>query len=158
MPRLLKDGDTLAAIALLALGTMILLQSAPWAFYSPDGPGPAMFPRIYGIAILGLSVALFYLRIRALNKADGEREAGTIDWNGTRRALVSFAAFALSVAAMAFIGFTLAFALFAFFLVVTVFRKSVLTAALTAIGLAAMFYATFRLVLGVELPTGLVGF
>lgn len=157
MPRWLKDGDVYASLALIALGVLILAEAAPWEFYNPDGPGPAMFPRIYGAAMIGLSLILLVSKLAgsATAASPGEKP---VDWAGTGRALAAFAVFASCVVSMGYLGFTLPFAAFTFFLVTFVWRRPLLTALATAIALPAAFYVTFPLLLGVQLPTGIIGF
>lgn len=156
MPRFLKDGDVYASLALIGLGVMMLVQSLPWDFQSPDGPGPAMFPRIYGSAMIGLSIVLLASRLRGdVSPASSEQP---VNWTGIGRALFAFAVFAGAVASMGYAGFSIPFGLFTFFLVLFVFRRSFVTALATGIAMPAAFYVTFPTLLGVELPTGIVGF
>lgn len=156
MPRYLKDGDIYASLALIALGVMILVQSLPWDFQSPDGPGPAMFPRLYGSAMIALSVILLASKLRS--NASAAASETPLDWTGIARALFSFTVFAAAVASMGYAGFSIPFGLFTFFLVLFVFRRSFVTALVTGIAMPAAFYAMFPTLLGVELPTGIVGF
>lgn len=157
MPPWLKDGDVYASLALIALGSLILYEAAPWDFYSPDGPGPAMFPRMYGVGMIGLSLLLLASKLSG-GAAKADPDAKPIDWAGTRRAVGAFAGFAAAVLSMGHLGFTIPFALFTFFLVMFVWRRPVLTALATAVALPAVFYVTFPLLLGVQLPTGIIGF
>lgn len=157
MPRWLKDGDIYASLALIALGILILFEAAPWSFYTPDGPGPAMFPRIYGIAMIVLSLVLLLSKLGG-HRAKPDPSAKPFDRAGTVRALAAFAAFAAAVLSMGYLGFTLPFALFTFFLVIFIWRRPLLTALATAIAIPAAFYMTFPVLLGVQLPTGIIGF
>jgi putative tricarboxylic transport membrane protein len=154
MSRRLHDGDILSGAVLGALGIYVVAEARVWTYYGSDGPGPAFFPIIQGIALVGLSLLLI---IRALRQS-GPANKNEIDWTGTGRALGTWAAFAGCIALMEALGFLLAFALLTFFLVVVIFKRPLLVGAATAIGCALAFYVTFPFLLGLSLPTGPLGF
>lgn len=155
MPRWLKDGDYWAGAALSALGLAIVVMSQKWDLYGSDGPGPAMFPTFYGTAIILLSLIMVVNRIR---EPVTDEAASPTDWSGVRRALSTWVAFAMAIALMTYIGFTISFGLFTLFLVLVVFGKSFVTALTTAVVTAGLFYLAFPVLLGLELPGGMVGF
>jgi len=97
------------------------------------------------------------LVVNAVRRGGGQAE-GAIDWPATRRALSTWAAFALSIALMNWLGFLLSFALLTFYIVAVVFRRSLVAAAVTAVATALGFYLVFPVALSLALPTGLLGF
>jgi len=149
-----KDGDVISGAVLAALGVYIVMQSLAWEYSGPDGPGPGFFPFWYGVAMVALSLLLV---VNAVRRSGGERQ-GAIDWPAIKRALSTWAAFALSVALMNWLGFLLSFALLTFFIVAVVFRRSLIAAGVTAVVTALGFYLVFPVALSLELPTGLFGF
>jgi putative tricarboxylic transport membrane protein len=149
---ILRNGDVISGALLAALGVYVFLESRTWPYYSEDGPGPGFFPAWYGIAMIVLSLALV---VSAISKAQTPE---AIDWPATRRALATWAAFALAAALMGWLGFLVSFALLTFFVVVYVFQRPPLTAVLVAVATSAGFYAVFPLALNVPLPTGVFGF
>jgi putative tricarboxylic transport membrane protein len=149
---ILRDGEAISGAVLAALGVYIVMQARAWDYYTPDGPGPGFFPIWYGIAMTALSLALMVSRVR---KADA---SGAIKWRSAWRALSTWAAFALSVALMGWLGFLLSFALLTLFLVTVVFGRSVLAAGATAVLAGLGFYLVFPLLLNLPLPTGVFGF
>ena len=151
--RILKDADVLSGSVLAALGIYIMIEASQWTAYSPGGPGPGFFPIWYGLAIVGLSLALVASKIFNAKEADGQG----IDWSGAPRALGTWAMFTLFAILLKPIGFVLSFGLLTFFLVAVIFRQSFLTAVLTAIGCTAGFYLVFPVALGVNLPAGPLG-
>jgi putative tricarboxylic transport membrane protein len=151
--RILKDADVLSGSVLAALGVYIIVEASEWTAYSPGGPGPGFFPIWYGLGIVGLSLALVASKI--VNAKDAEDKG--IDWSGAPRALGTWAMFAACAALLQPLGFVLSFGLLTFFLVAVIFRRSLLTALLTAIGCTAGFYLIFPLALGVDLPAGPFG-
>jgi len=154
-----KDGDVISGALLAALGVYIVMQSRAWDYYTPDGPGPGFFPLWYGVAMVGLSLSLIVSNVWKARTGNGAPGAGTaIDWQAAGRALATWAAFAVSVAFMGVLGFVLSFALLTFFMVTVVFRRPMVTAAVTAIVAALAFHLIFPVILNVPLPTGFLGF
>lgn len=133
--------DFWSGLALAALGGYIVAEARGWEYMTPEGPGPGFFPLWYGIAMLGLSLYLVFSSTQA-----------AVDWRGGGRALATWAALAVSVAALKWVGFVVGFAALTFFMVAVMYRKSALTAAAVALGTAAAFYLLFPLALGVALP------
>src|SRR5437879_8415098 len=114
---LLRNGEVIAGALLAALGVYIFLQSRTWDYYTPDGPGPGFFPTWYGVAMVALSLALI------VNNVMRPKPVGAVDWQGARRALGTWATFAVAVALMWPLGFVISFALFTFVIVAVVLRR-----------------------------------
>jgi putative tricarboxylic transport membrane protein len=150
---LLRDGDVISGAVLSALGLYIFLQAQQWNYTGPDGPGPGFFPTWYGLGMIALSLVMVAQKVRR-----GMPETNAIDWRAAGRGLGTWAAFTLSVALYKPLGFTLSFALLTCFIVAVIFRRPLVTALLTAIGVALAFWLTFALALDVALPTGVFGF
>jgi putative tricarboxylic transport membrane protein len=148
----LRNGEAIAGAALVALGVYIVLQARAWDYMTPDGPGPGFFPTWYGVAMIALSLALIVTSLRKTNTPQA------IDWRAVGRALGTWLAFAGSVALMNVLGFVISFALLTFVVVVMIFRRSPLAAAVTGVAASLAFYLTFPVILGVQLPTGYFGF
>src|SRR5262249_38116509 len=125
-----KKGDVISGAVLAALGVYIITQARAWDYYTLDGPGPGFFPFWYGVAMVVLSLLLIVNSARTGN--DGESKGG-MDWPATGRAMMTWLAFAVSVALMDFLGFLISFALLAFFLVAVIFRRPFTTAAVVAV-------------------------
>jgi putative tricarboxylic transport membrane protein len=147
----LRNSDVIAGAALAALGAYILVESREWGYFGEDGPGPSFFPALYGGSLLVLSPIFIVMSVRK-----GERQQ--VDWPAVRRALGVWAAFALSVALMPWLGFLLSFGLLTFFMIAFVYREPLLTALGVAIASSAAFYVVFPFALSVPLPTGIFGF
>jgi len=160
MARILQDGDVLSGAALAALGIYVVTQARAWDYFTPDGPGPGFFPFWYGVAMTTLALVLIVNAVRKVQSGspqpDGKQNA--FDWTATGRALGTWAAFAVAIALMAPLGFMLSFALLTFFVVAWVFRRSLLTAGITAVVTALAFHLVFPVALGVDLPVGVFGF
>ena len=148
-----RDGDVVSGGLLAALGLYVVLEARTWTYSSPEGPGPGFFPLWYGVLMIGLSLFLIGGRIA---KARVEDE-GPADWRGIGRALGTWLAFVAAIALLKPLGFVLSLALLTFFLVTVIYRRSPVTAAITAGAIALGFHLTFPVALGVQLPVGLLG-
>ena len=157
---LVRNGEVISGAVLAALGVYIFLQSRAWDYYTADGPGPGFFPTWYGVAMVALSLALIVNNLMRPKSAaeSATTPARAVDWQGTRRALGTWATFAVAVALMWPLGFVVSFALFTFVIVAFVFRRPLRTAAVTAVAAALVFYLIFPVTLDVQLPTGVLGF
>jgi putative tricarboxylic transport membrane protein len=149
---ILRNGDVLSAAVLAALGVYIFMEARNWPYYSEDGPGPAFFPVWYGVAMVVLSLALIAITIAKKPKAEEP------DWQGVRRALITWAAFAVCSALMGWLGFMVSFAILTFFMITFVFGQPPVKAGIVAVAAAAGFYLVFPFALSVPLPTGVFGF
>ena len=147
----LRNGDVVSGAVLTALGTYVVIQASVWPYYEVNGPGPGFFPMWYGVLMILLSLGLI---VQAVRKVDHPK----IETAGIRRAIIVWAAFAVSLALMGPLGFCISFTLFTTFVVKYVLGRSLVAGLLTgAIG-AAAFYVIFWEVLGVQLPRGYFGF
>ena len=137
-----RSPDFWSGLALVALGVYIVAATGGWEYLSTEGPGPAFFPRWYGLAIVVLAAAL----------AIGNAKSAAIDWRGAGRALGAWAVLALCIVLIRFAGFALGFAVLSYFIVARMYRRPPLQAALVAGGMVATFYLIFALALGAPLP------
>jgi putative tricarboxylic transport membrane protein len=119
---------------------------------SEEGPGPGFFPFWYGIAMVVLSLVL------VLRSATGAATGKPVEWAGVRRALLAWAAFAVSVALFQPLGFLLSFALLTLFVMYVMYGRPLKISVAAAVGNAAGFYLVFVLALGLSLPVGPLGF
>ncbi|HZA50229.1 MAG TPA: tripartite tricarboxylate transporter TctB family protein, partial [Myxococcaceae bacterium] len=111
MSRRFNHGDILSGAVLAALGIYVIAEARVWTYYASDGPGPAFFPTIQGVALIGLSLVLI---VRSLRHPLAAKEH-KVDWPGVARALATWGALAVNIALIELIGFLLAFALLTFF-------------------------------------------
>jgi putative tricarboxylic transport membrane protein len=135
--------DFCSGLALGALGAYIVFEASRWEYLGADGPGPGFFPLWYGIAMVALSLLLVIFSFK---------ESQTVDWSGAGRALATWAALVVAVAALKLAGFLICFAALTFFVAAVMYRRPPALAATVAVAAAAAFYAVFPLALGVKLP------
>jgi putative tricarboxylic transport membrane protein len=146
------NGDVISGAALAALGVYIILEARGWNYFSEEGPGPGFFPMWYGIAMVVLSLLL------ALRSAARPPAGKPVDWQGVFRALMSWGAFAVSVALLKPLGFLLSLALLTLFVVAVMYGRPLKIALAAAVGNAVGFYLLFVLALKLSLPVGPLGF
>jgi putative tricarboxylic transport membrane protein len=137
-----RSPDFWSGLALAALGVYIVAETRGWEYLSQEGPGPAFFPRWYGLAIVVLGAAL----------AIGGAKSAPVEWRGAGRALGAWAVLAGSIVLMKFAGFALGFAVLTYFIVAWMYRRPPLQAVLVAGAMLGVFYLIFALALGVALP------
>ena len=137
-----RSPDFWSGLALASLGGYIVVAARGWDYLTPDGPGPGFFPTWFGVAILGLSLALVFT----------SGKGHLADWRGAGRAFAMWAAFAASLALIKAAGFAVGFAALTYFVVAVMYRRPALVALATAAAIVGAFYLVFPLALGVALP------
>ena len=154
MQQIANKGDVISGAVLAALGVYIISEARQWNFSGPEGPGPGFFPIWYGVAMVVLS--LFLVAASVLRPS--VKAKAPVDWLGIGRALTVWAAFAVSIGLLKFIGFLTALALLTLFIVAVMYGKSWKLALTVAVGNAVGFYLVFPLALDLSLPVGPLGF
>ena len=153
MASLLRSGDFWSGLVLAALGAWIVTEARGWSYMGEDGPGAGFFPLWYGGIMIALSLALVAGTVLKRRTA---RAPAPFRWNDLGRAMACWAAFVACIALMRVLGFTVAFALLAWFIIAVMARRPQKVALPIAIGGALVFYALFSLALDVPLPKGLL--
>ena len=146
-----RSGDFWSGLALAGLGAYIVGQALGWTYMSEEGPGPGFFPLWYGGAMIVLSLLLV---AGAVLKRPADKVP--IAWVEVRRAMLCWAAFVVCIALMRFLGFMVAFALLAWFMVAVMAGKPLKVSLPLAIGGAVGFWLLFDKALDVSLPPGLL--
>lgn len=142
-----RQGEFMAAAALLAAGVFFTWQSVSIPFGKVGLPGPGFFPFVLGILLCLFALAI---AIRAILQPT---DAAAI-YLGHRDVLIVFAALIGASIAFELLGAYATLGMFAAILLVLIARLSLLRAVLAAgIGMIAV-WAIFKVALGVRLPTG----
>lgn len=150
MKPFLRSGDFWSGLALAALGTYIVSEARGWAYMTEDGPGAGFFPLWYGGIMIALSLVLVARTV--MRPAPG----GQVRWKDVSRAIGCWLAFVASVALMPLLGFPIAFALLAWFIVRIMCGEPGRTALIVAIGGALGFHLLFSVALDLALPRGIL--
>jgi hypothetical protein len=145
------SGEIFLALAFVAAGAFWILTALGMQLWEGFAPASGFLPLIYGILLVGLSVAALLLEARP---DDGtEESAGTI-----RQPLIVIAALAAGVAGLEVAGFAVSIFLTMLFLLKVAERLPLLPSLLTAGGTVLTLRLVFRSWLGVPLPNGPWGF
>lgn len=153
-PRAFRIANVAGAVGAIGLAAAILLASQDFAFRVRDLPGPAFFPVIIGVGMLGLSVAWLVLAILGRVPLDDEVEAPP-DRSAAIRAIASLLVVAVSAFVLQPLGYPLTVAIAV--TVLTLLARGRLRAAIpTGIGFAAASFLLVTTALGVQLPTGVL--
>jgi len=146
-----RKGDFWAGLALAALGVYIISQALGWTYMAEEGPGAGFFPLWYGMVMIVLSLLLV---AGTVLKHDPTAKRKEVRWAEMRRAMTCWAAFAVCVAVIKYVGFMIAFGLLTWFIVAIMFKRPQRVALAYAIGGALGFYALFSWGLELQLPIG----
>ena len=147
-------GEMLCGIGLAVLGIYTVVSASRWEFFGINGPGPGFLPIIYGLIMSSFAVMLTVHATKAWRNAprgSGERA----DRGGLAAAVVTLVALAASVPLMSVLGFVVGFGLALFFILLIVFGRSAVGAAVTAAAIVIALHLTFKVFLGSPLPTGM---
>ncbi|MHA6730206.1 tripartite tricarboxylate transporter TctB family protein [Devosia sp. A369] len=152
---MVKRGDLVTSVILVALSLYILTSSLGWSYFSQNGPGPGYFPFWYGLLLLLLAIVLGLRSVVGVRRDQAPNEAE--DTSGAWRSLASCGALAVATLLIYVIGLMSSFALLALFLVRFIFGRSMKEAFVVALVGSAVLYLIFEVGLGMQLPVGIWG-
>ena len=153
--RTVWNGDVISGVCLGAFGTFVVTTSLNWSYSGTSGPGPAFFPFWYGIIILVLAIGLVISSI--IRARSGTESNQSVDWPSLRRVAITWIAFATAVLLLTPLGFSISFGLLSTFLIIVVFKRSLLEAFLVSASGVLAFKVIFDLLLDIQLPGGVLG-
>jgi len=147
----MRLADLVGGAVVLVLGLAVILFSSKMQYYSEFGPGPGFLPLWIGIGITACAVALLLNLLRKREKAGAFLKAKTRE--GIKLLIIIVAAFIL----LPFLGFSIAFGLFAGVTMRIMGRHGWVVCGLTAVGIAIGIRYVFGHWLSIPLPAGVVG-
>jgi putative tricarboxylic transport membrane protein len=148
--------DLLPGVALAGLGVYIAMASAQYSYLTDEGPGPGFLPFWLGIAILSLALCL--LVANRLGAAAPNTMAKLSSWTAESRALSAWIALMATILLSPTLGFAVSLMLLTVFIIACLERRSLWSAVVVALGLGIGFHLIFVVLLGVSLPTSILGF
>ncbi len=143
--------DHVAGGAFVLAGVVVGILSFDLPFGTLASPGAGMLPMLL-IGYLTVFGAMLFVR------ANESPPLASIDWSDFRHALPVVAVAAVAVTAYTRLGFLITIPLMLFFLTFVVERRPLLPAAAFSIGVSAISYTLFGLLLKTPLPRGILGF
>lgn len=145
------SGEIFLALAFVGAGAFWVLTALGMQLWEGFAPSSGFLPLVYGLLLMGLSVAALLLEARPNDRM--EESNATI-----RQPLIVIAAMAAGVAGLEVAGFAVSIFLTMFFLLKVTERLPLLPSLLTAGGTVLILRLVFRTWLGVPLPNGPWGF
>jgi len=149
--RIHSKNDFVAGLCIGGFGIFVLLEASALPYLSEYGPGPGLLPLWLGTGLVAFAVLLI---VSTLMYPDSEQ----VSWRKITGPAAAWIGFVITTGLLGRLGFTVSFALFSFFLVLLMERRSLLAAVNAAVSLAVAFYLIFVFSLGVPLPSGPWGF
>jgi hypothetical protein len=143
--------DHLAGGAFVLAGAVVGLLSFSLPFGTLTSPGAGMLPILLIGFLTAFGILLFV-------RAGESPPLARVDWSDFRHALPVVVVAAVAVAAYTQLGFLITIPLMLFFLTFIVERRPLLSAAAFSIGVSAIAYALFGVLLKSPLPRGILGF
>lgn len=152
----MRQGERWGLVAMAAVGAVAIWQTVDLDMWNFSGPGPAMFPRFVGIALIGLAVLCLVLPRRESAPSEDE---GVADYfaaaPGERRNFLCYlAALVAVVPAVTWAGFWLTVFGLIIFLMRVAEGRALRTAIITGAIVATVVVACFGGLLHVSLPSG----
>lgn len=137
------------AIALAAIAVFFIVQATQLSWGSLALPGPGFFPLLLALALLFCSI--WIIAETWASKPNGEAHA-----LGHRDVIITMAAMVLVAPLFESLGAYLTLGIFSFALLVLIARLNVFIAALaSAVSMVAVWYF-FQILLGLQLPKGIL--
>lgn len=143
--------DHLAGGTFVLAGVAVGVLSYDLPFGTLASPGAGMLPILLIGFLMAFGAVLFV-------RANESLPLASIDWSDIRHALPVVAVAAVAVTAYTRLGFLITVPLMLFFLTFVVERRPLLPAAAFSIGVSAISYVLFALLLKTPLPRGIVEF
>lgn len=152
----MRQGERWSLVALAAIGGVAIWQTAALDMWNFSGPGPAMFPRVVGIAMIGLAVLCLVLprRESAVSEDEGVADYFTAAPDERRTFRYYLLALVAVVPAVAWAGFWLTVLGLVTFLMRLAEGRSLGRALLTGAIVATLVVTCFGGLLHVSLPAG----
>lgn len=155
----MKIGDTVVGAGFVAAGAAIFAATLGFPRLDGGAPGPALFPQVLAVLMVGFAACLVapaVLRLRKVPSDAGLAHPG-LSPTGVVNALLVFAAIVIFMLVSPVVGFLLTTAAILFGLMWWL-GTPVRRAALASVGLTLFVYVIFGKVLRVPLPLGLLWF
>ena len=149
--RRMRLADFIGGAVVLLLGLAAIYFSLQLEYYSEFGPGPGFLPLWIGICITGFAIVLIFVTLKKHGKAGAFLKPRTRE--GFKLLLLIVPTFFL----LRFLGFSVAFGLFAGITMRVMGRHQWVSCGLTAVGIAIGIRYVFGQWLSIPLPKGIVG-
>ena len=149
----MRKGNLILSCVLILLGIIVLISVSSFPSVGQNQiTGPAFFPGLLALILIGLSVALFISNY--MGKDD--RSTGLFDVYA-KKAYITMAALFVYLIMINIIGFIIATPIILFGLISFYGMKGYPKVILSSVIITGIIYGAFKVLLAVPLPTGIIG-
>jgi putative tricarboxylic transport membrane protein len=153
-------GEAVVSLALLGIGVVVLFDGLHQAeSTSASGVGAGFMPKVVGVLLVGLSVALM-VQVARGRLGEADESEGDVDVRHTRWVplAVCVAAVFVFIAAVEPLGYIIVSSIVFWLTAWALGARHVVRTAVIAVALSLVVYLAFTRLLDIPLPAGFLGF
>jgi putative tricarboxylic transport membrane protein len=153
-------GDGVVSLALLGIGVVVLLDGLNQAAStSASGVGAGFMPKVVGVMLIALSLALI-VQVARGRLGEADESEGDVDVRHTRwvPVAVCVAAVLVFIAAVEPLGYIIVSSIVFWLTAWAVGARHIVRTAIIAVALSLVVYLSFTRLLDIPLPAGILGF
>jgi len=153
-------GDGVVSLALLGIGVVVLLDGLNQAAStSASGVGAGFMPKVVGVMLIALSLALI-VQVARGRLGEADESEGDVDVRHTRWVplAVCVAAVLVFIAAVEPLGYIIVSSIVFWLSAWAVGARHIVRTAIIAVALSLVVYLSFTRLLDIPLPAGILGF
>lgn len=146
----MKKGNIVSSIISILVAVFVLYETKDFPSGAQNVPGPAFFPRIIAILIIGLSgllIVMTYIR----------KEERNINFTSKNdlKAYITIAIILVYIVLMNILGFIIATPLFLITMIYYYGMRNYVKNIIISVGVTALIFTIFKILLAVPLPQGI---
>jgi putative tricarboxylic transport membrane protein len=160
MRRSIPWGDAVVSLALLGIGVVVLLDGLNQAAStSASGVGAGFMPKVVGVLLIALSLALI-VQVARGRLGEPDESEGDVNVRHTRWVplAVCVAAVGIFIAAVEPLGYVIVSSIVFWLTAWAVGARHIIRTAIIAVVLSLVVYLSFTRLLDIPLPAGVLGF
>jgi putative tricarboxylic transport membrane protein len=153
-------GDWVVSVALLGIGAVVLFDGLGQAeSTSASGVGAGFMPKVVGVLLIGLSLALM-VQVARGKLGEADESEGDVDVRQTRWVplAVCVAAVGVFIAAVEPLGYIIVSSIVFWLTAWALGARHIVRTAVIAVALSLVVYLAFTRLLDIPLPAGILGF
>jgi len=153
-------GDWVVSLALLGIGVVVLFDGLYQAeSTSASGVGAGFVPKVVGVLLIGLSLALM-VQVARGKLGEADESEGDVDVRQTRWVplAVCVAAVGVFIAAVEPLGYIIVSSIVFWLTAWALGARHIVRTAVIAVALSLVVYLAFTRLLDIPLPAGILGF
>ena len=158
--RTIPWGDWVVSLALLGIGVLVLIDGLGQAeSTSASGVGAGFMPKVVGVLLIGLSIALM-VQVARGKLGEADESEGDVDVRQTRWVplAVCVAAVGVFIAAVEPLGYIIVSSIVFWLTAWALGARHIIRTAVIAVVLSLVVYLAFTRLLDIPLPAGILGF